>query len=284
MISLAALLFCSCAAKGGGGTRVPAQSETQAPERPATEPAIAEPETDETPAPATQEDTETDDVLQSYDGGEAASPDAEETEAQPETEAPRSDGYSVGGDTAIDAFLGCTTDVVSFLEAHLDEYLGTPYQGLFRNIDQPWVLMRYKGGYDDPHMNCAGFLSSVFDRCDGDITLIPTKNGAYANAYNWKTAVDRNGLLHYTFYSIDAALDSGILRKGDLIYINPVSFETGDCHIGFFWGDSPSDNKFLNALLRNDYTRERGYDRSGTMITPIIAESDYNFLYVIPLG
>ena len=243
--------------------------------------------------PAESRQTVTDDPIPASEGTGKNEPAATQTapvsETQPAIQTPETNpvqdsGFQQSGGITIDRFLGCTENIASFLASHIDQYLGTPYQGLFRNIDQPWVLMRYKGGYDDPHMNCAGFLSSVFQRCGGDITLLPSESGAYSNAYNWKRLVDENGITRHKFSTIEGALASGIMKKGDLIYIHPTSFETGDCHIGFFWGDSPSDNKFWNSLLRNDYTRERGYDVSGNMITPIIAESDYAYVYVIPVG
>ncbi|MBQ7160886.1 MAG: hypothetical protein IJR90_04170 [Clostridia bacterium] len=268
--AVAAALFSSCAQ-----TRRDPPPET-AEETGETSAPMPETET-ELPAPETEPE-ETADTLSA--GTEDTAPATE-----PPPKEPVRPGYAEFKGSTIDKLLGCTEDVESFLTAHLDEYLGTPYQGLFRNIDQPWVLLQYKGGgFADPHMNCAGFLSSVFQRCGGDIGRIPSQSGAYANAYNWKVAAERAGLQRYRFPTIADALKSGVLRKGDLIYIHPVSFETGDCHIGFFWGDSPDDDKFLNALLRNDYTRSLGYNKSGVMITPIIPESEYVYLLVIPVS
>ncbi len=275
-VCLAAAPLASCAER----TPAPAEVTETA--------ALPETETDTEPAtaPLPPSETEPGDT-DPAETGETPPPETVETTDPPVpqvTEAPPDTGTRYGSQT-IDKYLGCDRDVAAFLAAHLDEYLGTPYQGLFRNIDQPWVLLQYKGGgFEDPHMNCAGFLSSVFQRCGGDITLVPSSSGAYANAYNWKVMAENGGLLRYKFRTIEGALKSGVMKKGDLIYIHPVSFETGDCHIGFFWGDDPHDDKFLNALLRNDYTRARGYDRSGTMITPIMAESEYSYVYVIPVG
>ena len=42
-------------------------------------------------------------------------------------------------------------------------------------------------------------------------------------------------------------LNSGIAQKGDIIF-----FKTDgsiDCHIGFFWGDNPYDNKMWHQIM-----------------------------------
>ncbi len=42
-------------------------------------------------------------------------------------------------------------------------------------------------------------------------------------------------------------LSSGILEKGDII-MSVAQGNFGDFHIGFFWGDSPSENRFWHSI------------------------------------
>lgn len=48
-------------------------------------------------------------------------------------------------------------------------------------------------------------------------------------------------------------LASGVLVKGDIIFINADFTQPGaDNHIGFFWGDTPSDDKFWHSSDHGD--------------------------------
>lgn len=51
----------------------------------------------------------------------------------------------------------------------------------------------------------------------------------------------------YEFRSVRDMLNSGYAQKGDIIF-----FKTNgaiDCHIGFFWGDTPYENKMWHQIL-----------------------------------
>lgn len=49
------------------------------------------------------------------------------------------------------------------------------------------------------------------------------------------------------FNSIDELLRSGLARKGDIVFFNPYNPYADDSHIGFFWGDTPSENLFWHS-------------------------------------
>nr|WP_240668006.1 hypothetical protein [Enterococcus avium] len=58
--------------------------------------------------------------------------------------------------------------------------------------------------------------------------------------------------------------------KGDIIYFEPdVSVSNYDCHIGFFWGNTPSDNKFWHS-----------YYPDGNIISDIKTKSPAEKIYV----
>lgn len=134
---------------------------------------------------------------------------------------------------------------------HDDYYLGTPYNG--------WPLtpencLRPNGQYPgNGGMNCTGFVASVLRKCGADLSEIASfgYSGAEANAYNWFKWMQKNSVESYHFQTISELLASGYAQKGDVIFFDPVSWdiEGADCHIGFFWGDSPTDNRFWHSSI-----------------------------------
>ena len=44
---------------------------------------------------------------------------------------------------------------------------------------------------------------------------------------------------------------SGEARKGDLVFFYPFNPYSTDCHIGFFWGDTPYENRFWHSFRRH---------------------------------
>lgn len=143
--------------------------------------------------------------------------------------------------------------VLAELRAHEydDYYLGTPYNG--------WPLtpencLRPNGAYPgNGGMNCTGFVASVLRKCGADLSEIASfgYSGGEANAYNWFKWMQKNAVESYHFQTISELLASGYAQKGDIIFFDPVSWEVegADCHIGFFWGDSPSDNRFWHSSI-----------------------------------
>ncbi len=167
-------------------------------------------------------------------------------------------------------YFGVSADaIVAELSAHEGDgyYLGTPYRDIntsFTDAQNRALCLSPNGDptSEGPGMNCTGFVAYVIQKCGGDIARVlnnsdPIPTGV-ANAINWRRALmgDEN-VEYYKYDSVADLLSSGIAQKGDMIYCNPTSWEisghegntypTEDCHIGFFWGNSPSDNKFWHS-------------------------------------
>ena len=132
--------------------------------------------------------------------------------------------------------------------------------------------MRPNGKYSTNNgMNCTGFVASVMSQLGGDLEKVSTsRNGSYTNACSWNDIVDQKNIQSYRYTSISAMLASGKLEKGDLIYFEPDWTKSGvDCHIGIFWGDTSSDNKFWHSATGK-----------GNVITKIQSVSSYKYVYV----
>lgn len=125
-------------------------------------------------------------------------------------------------------------------------------------------------------MNCVGFVGKVLRSNGADLTKISNRlNGWYANASNWNDFVDANHIKSYRFTSISQMLESGVLKKGDIIYFEPDwSRADDDCHMGFFWGDTSSENVFWNSSK----------NPSGNWITNIQSKSPVYYIYVFPVA
>lgn len=163
--------------------------------------------------------------------------------------------YPYSGIT-LDFLLGTSGKrIVEELEAHRYDsyYLGTRYAGLNFSTWATDPCMHPNGapgknGYVG--MNCAGFVAFVFQKCGADINKVSTAGGrgAYVNASNWFNYVKRSGVEYYGYSSVQALLNSGKAEKGDVIYCHPDWSRPGaDCHIGFFWGDTPESNVFWHS-------------------------------------
>ena len=156
------------------------------------------------------------------------------------------------------AVLGVSrASLVRWLSSHQYDgyYIGTRYStGL--SVDTciyPNGARRWDGFAG---MNCGGFVAHVYSSAGGNVWPINSTNshspwsggpgrGGYVNAWRWYGYAVDTGHVAYTFNSVSDLLRSGVARKGDLIFFkaNPRY----DCHIGFFWGDSPSDNKLWSS-------------------------------------
>ena len=175
-----------------------------------------------------------------------------------------------------DEYMGATGVETELFKHSTDGfYLGTPY--LLENFYQdPWLWIRPAGVYGaSSRMNCTGFACAVFSRCGSSLSRV-AQYGNIINAERWKSAFMNSGCVYHKFYSIDEALKSGVMRKGDLIYIEPAwgagSYPDVDCHIGFFWGDTPSQNVFWHSL---------GYE--GNHFSQIQYIGSFAAIYVIPI-
>ncbi|MDO4443470.1 MAG: hypothetical protein Q4B69_06295 [Slackia sp.] len=144
--------------------------------------------------------------------------------------------------------------LVNWLLSHRYDgyYLGTPYSSGF-SIDtcmHPNGAPRWDGFAG---MNCTGFVAQAYASAGGvgELDAIgwvqsyspwPTGpgGGSYINAWRWYGYAVERGAEMYTFDSVASMLASGKADKGDIIF-----FKTNgaiDCHIGFFWGDTPYEN------------------------------------------
>ena len=174
--------------------------------------------------------------------------------------------YSAG--QTIDQALGATKTVESVLSQHENDeyYLTTPYgnkgpHGEGGAIDT-WDCWKPKGEYGSgAYMNCAGFVVAVLRACGADTSIIGnyTANDGYnkgneTNASKWDEYCRDNNAVSYTFSSKEQMLASGILEKGDIIYMEPADWNhsNSDCHIGFFWGSNSSEDLFWHSTSHAD--------------------------------
>ena len=174
--------------------------------------------------------------------------------------------YSAG--QTIDQALGATKTVESVLSQHENDeyYLTTPYgnkgpHGEGGAIDT-WDCWKPKGEYGSgAYMNCTGFVVAVLRACGADTSIIGnyTANDGYnrgneTNALKWDKYCRDNNAVSYTFSSKEQMLASGILEKGDIIYMEPADWNhsNSDCHIGFFWGSNSSEDLFWHSSSHAD--------------------------------
>ena len=149
--------------------------------------------------------------------------------------------------------------LVTWLTTHQFDgyYLGTRYSGGFSydSCLYPKGAPRWDG-YTG--MNCTGFVAHAYAAVGGDVNRIAQNNnhspwaggpggGGYINAWRWYGYARDLGCKMYEFRTVQDMLNSGYAQKGDIIF-----FKTDgsiDCHIGFFWGDNPHDNKMWHQIL-----------------------------------
>lgn len=151
------------------------------------------------------------------------------------------------------------SSLVNWLMSHENDgyYRGTRYD---THLSQE-TCMYPKGdprwdGYTG--MNCGGFVSHAYMKGGGNLAPIAAEQshspwsggpgrGGCVNAYRWYGyAIDTCANVTY-FNSIDELLRSGLARKGDIVFFNPYNPYADDSHIGFFWGNSPSENLFWHS-------------------------------------
>ena len=174
--------------------------------------------------------------------------------------------YAAG--QTIDQALGATKTVESVLSQHENDeyYLTTPYgnkgpHGEGGAIDT-WDCWKPKGEYGSgAYMNCTGFVVAVLRACGANTSIIGNytakdgyNRGNEANASKWDEYCRDNNAVSYTFSSKEQMLASGILEKGDIIYMEPADWNhsNSDCHIGFFWGSNSSEDLFWHSSSHAD--------------------------------
>ena len=177
--------------------------------------------------------------------------------------------------------------IVSHLESHEhdDFYLGTPYQG--GDWQSPNGDTSYNGSAG---MNCTGFVSYVLRACGLDTAtfleqLSLTGSTIWAGsglpydlmsgASNYLNAVQNGDIAAYTFRDKSELLASGLAQKGDILLMwwSLSPFDDGaDNHIGFFWGDSPSEDKMWHSST---------HPQSGNQISEIVPKTPGSYFILI---
>ena len=177
--------------------------------------------------------------------------------------------------------------IVSHLESHEHDgfYLGTPYQG--GDWQSPNGDTSYNGSAG---MNCTGFVSYVLRACGLDTStfleqLSLTGSTVWAGsglpydlmsgASNYLNAVQNGDIAAYTFRDKSELLASGLAQKGDILLMwwSLSPFDDGaDNHIGFFWGDSPSEDKMWHSST---------HPQSGNQISEIVPKTPGSYFILI---
>ena len=205
--------------------------------------------------------------------------------------------YSAG--QTIDQALGATKTVESVLSQHENDeyYLTTPYgnkgpHGEGGAIDT-WDCWKPKGEYGSgAYMNCTGFVVAVLRACGANTSIIGNytakdgyNRGNETNAYKWDEYCRDNNAVSYTFSSKEQMLASGILEKGDIIYMEPVDWNhsNSDCHIGFFWGSNSSEDLFWHSSSHADGIVKGYFPNSagGNVISKITPKYPVSYYRVI---
>lgn len=174
------------------------------------------------------------------------------------------------------------TKIVKELSAHQNDsyYLGTPYQPLRKPVNLHELLYpngdRRSDGYSG--MNCTGFVAYVTQKCGGNLTPIGKMGlgGGVCNASNWFRYFKNANIESYMYSSVSALLKSGKAEQGDIIYCEPVNWNQpgADCHIGFFWGRTSSENRFWHSLTS---------PKNGNQISGIVPGSYPSYYYLVKM-
>lgn len=179
---------------------------------------------------------------------------------------------------------GVTRDkVVAELTSHQSDnyYLGTTYVG--GDSQSPKGDTSYNGSVG---MNCAGFVSYVLCKLGlnagtsdlNNHTALPANSvqglmtkavggrsadwyssyksrNLLAGASNYCFWIANGDLKSYAFQSKSDMLSSGVLEKGDIILMLPTTASASDrdTHIGFFWGNSSSEDNMWHSFGSNNH-------------------------------
>lgn len=207
------------------------------------------------------------------------------------------DLHNPGGTKYLSDVVGVTREqVVAELEAHEGDsyYLGTPYEGLQS------ASLGGTGGRPHPNgsglspagMQCSGFVAYVLAAAGGDPygTLAYGSDGWWS-LRAWHHVAVANDVVCHTFDSKEELLASGLAQKGDVVVAYATDSEVAagkdqygnamDAHVGFFWGDSPSED-----LMWQSVHPSNGFGTvvSGNQIGPIQGKV-YPCVYALyPMG
>lgn len=228
-----------------------------------------------TAADAAQSDadvaTVSSDTAQSDTDDETASSDTAQSDTDDETE------------YLTDYLKFSREDLVSYLYAHMDTFVGTPYH------ESPY---EFPTPGEDGHMQCEGFvwyvLHEVATENSDNIPCGDASTEPYGNAGGWVNWLFSSGVKFEAYDTIDDMLASGTMRKGDIIWLFDAGgpYAMSDTHhTGFFWGDTADDDKFWHSsalALSDTYAGEEAENRI-SKIEGMTEESNISEIWVIHL-
>ena len=141
--------------------------------------------------------------------------------------------------------------LVRYLESHENDsfYLGTRYVGY--DWRSPNGDVSYNGVAG---MNCTGFVWHVLKSVGAKPSSIPNMGGTPQSAgrwYSWLKA-HSNQVPSYDFANKSDMLNSGILEKGDIIWIwnendGGKGYSSTTHHVGIFWGNTSNEDRFWHS-------------------------------------
>ena len=142
-------------------------------------------------------------------------------------------------------------------------YLTTPYVG--SDWRSPNGDPSYNGSVG---MNCTGFVWHAFTVAGA--SGMPGMTG-------WLSWINAHNIEHYAFYSKVEMLSSGVLEKGDIIWIwdgDPYMLNPYH-HVGIFWGSSSSEDLFWHSSdnFNGNYITQIVGKASATSFTVIKTEN-----------
>ncbi|MBQ1436708.1 MAG: hypothetical protein IIZ07_02095, partial [Ruminococcus sp.] len=136
---------------------------------------------------------------------------------------------------------------MNWMKSHENDnyYLGTPYVA-YDHRNPRGDCGGAHGELDIPGqaaLNCTGFVWHVLYKA----AVLSGASRSQINSLpvmgNVTPTWSRLGVYRVYFRTKEEALRSGILEKGDLLWI----YGTKDCHNAIFYGDNPSHDKFWHS-------------------------------------
>ena len=147
----------------------------------------------------------------------------------------------------------------------LQRYIGTPFAWSLDNVHPG------PGG----KLNCTAFFTwLVLNMGVSQSQYMSKTSYGGGGLYSLRRVTDtfralaNNGrLIMYNFPSLDAAMASGKLKKGDIMIMEPADGNSHDHHFTVYWGDTPSQNIVQHSIDSSDCILYRGNEKSGNIIS-----------------
>lgn len=163
-------------------------------------------------------------------------------------------GNAYAFEQKLDVYLGAQPgSLYRFLSAHENDgyLLGTPYRSIFAAGSNQYNVMSPNGDpYNgSPSLSCTGLVAYSMRAAGADIEPIgqvANRHGGIANGFNWEDFCLVAPIEKYSFATKNEMMSSGVLEKGDIIYMKSKT-AGADMHTGFFWGENPYDEKFFHS-------------------------------------